>query len=168
VLVEVVKIVVNLLRDRGRYMAREVPPSEAISVEQQPWFAEGLRFECTRCGKCCTGEPGFVWVSEEEIQRIARFRGDSVSEFEAVYTRRARGRRTLRERANGDCVFWDRVQGCRIYPVRPTQCRTWPFWESNVKTQEHWQRTTEICPGSGQGNLISADEILRRVREIRI
>ena len=25
-----------------------------------PWYNDGLRFTCTRCGHCCTGEPGFV------------------------------------------------------------------------------------------------------------
>ena len=141
-------------------------PAEAVPDGELPWYADGLRFQCTRCGKCCTGEPGFVWVSDDELVQIAQFRGDPVSEFEAVYTRRAKGRRTLRERANGDCVFWDRARGCTIYAVRPAQCRTWPFWESNVKTPDDWQRTTEVCPGSGTGDLIPVEEILRRVREI--
>ena len=27
------------------------------------WYAEeGLAFECTGCGDCCTGAPGYVWV----------------------------------------------------------------------------------------------------------
>ena len=141
-------------------------PAGAVPDGELPWYADGLRFQCTRCGKCCTGEPGFVWVSDDELVQIAQFRGDPVSEFEAVYTRRAKGRRTLRERANGDCVFWDRARGCTIYAVRPAQCRTWPFWESNVKTPDDWQRTTEVCPGSGTGDLIPVEEILRRVREI--
>ena len=28
----------------------------------EPWYRDGLRFECTRCGHCCTGAPGYVWV----------------------------------------------------------------------------------------------------------
>ena len=27
----------------------------------------GLRFECTQCGDCCTGAPGYVWVNKAEI-----------------------------------------------------------------------------------------------------
>ena len=27
--------------------------------------------------------------------------------------------RTLREKGNGDCVFYDREQGCTVYEVRP-------------------------------------------------
>lgn len=133
-----------------------------------PWFADGLAFECTRCGKCCTGDPGFVWVTDEELAAIARFRREPVEELTAVATRRARGRRTLRERANGDCVFWDAKAGCTIYPVRPPQCRTWPFWESNVETPAAWAETKAACPGAGRGDVIPVDEILRRVRVIKL
>ena len=134
----------------------------------EPWYQDGLRFSCTHCGKCCTGAPGFVWVSEGEVTALAEFRGEPRAEAEARYTRLAGRKRTLRERANGDCVFWDREKGCTVYPVRPRQCRTWPFWESNVKTPEDWERTREACPGAGQGELIPAEEITRRLRVIRL
>lgn len=134
----------------------------------EPWYRDGLRFRCTRCGSCCTGEPGYVWVTDAEVAEIARHRGEAPDETQALYTRAVGRRRSLREKANGDCVFYDRSRGCTVYPARPTQCRTWPFWESNVVTPEAWQRTCEVCPGSGRGDLISAEEITRRVREIRI
>ena len=35
------------------------------------WYQDGLAFECTRCGACCTGAPGYVWVNDEEIARLA-------------------------------------------------------------------------------------------------
>lgn len=135
----------------------------------EPWYRDGLRFTCTRCGTCCTGEPGFVWVTDEELAAIAEFLGEKADEVEKLHTRRTtRGRRTLREKVNGDCVYFDRQAGCTIYSVRPAQCRTWPFWESNVVTPEEWKRTCEICPGSGQGELISAEEITRRVKIIKM
>jgi Fe-S-cluster containining protein len=135
---------------------------------EDPWYQGGLRFRCTRCGNCCTGAPGFVWVDPEEIQAIAEFKGESLSQFESMFTRLVFGERSLREKANGDCVFYDRREGCTIYPVRPKQCRTWPFWESNVKTAAAWEQTCKICPGSGQGDLISAEEITRRLQVISL
>jgi Fe-S-cluster containining protein len=135
---------------------------------KEPWYADGLRFECTRCGNCCTGAPGHVWVNAEEIAAIAVHRGENVDETTALHTRQVGNRRSLREKANGDCVFFDRSKGCTVYPVRPRQCRTWPFWESNVVTPEAWERTCEICPGSGKGELISAEEITRRLKVIRL
>ena len=132
------------------------------------WYRDGLRFECSQCGHCCTGEPGFVWVNDEEVAAIAAAIGEPIDEFLAMRTRKAKGQRTLREKANGDCIFWDQRKGCTVYAVRPRQCRTWPFWESNVETPEDWEQTTRICPGSGEGKLIGVDEILQRVRTIRM
>ncbi len=134
----------------------------------EPWYAEGLRFGCTRCGACCTGEPGFVWVNDTEIAAIAAFRDQSIEEFTQQYTRVLHARRTLLERPNGDCVFYDPAAGCTIYPVRPRQCRTWPFWGSNLATPEDWASTRSVCPGAGQGELIPVEDILRRVRTIRM
>ena len=139
-----------------------------MTSPEQPWFQEGLRFECTQCGKCCTGEPGFVWVNDEEIDKLAKFRGDVRHEFTAMYTKKAQGKVTLREKADGACVFYDDRRGCTVYSVRPRQCRTWPFWESNLESPETWQRTEGDCPGSGRGELIPVEEILRRVKVIKI
>jgi Fe-S-cluster containining protein len=140
----------------------------AASPQEPPWYDEGLRFRCTRCGKCCTGAPGFVWVNDEEVEAIADFLGELRDRFIALYTRKLARGRSLRERANGDCIFYAAGEGCTVYPVRPRQCRTWPFWESNVRTAETWEDTCRICPGSGEGDLIPAEEITRRVREISI
>lgn len=135
---------------------------------ETPWYHEGLRFRCTRCGQCCTGAPGFVWVNKEEVAAIAEFRSEPLEQFEQLYCRPEGARRSLRERENGDCIFLDKNKGCTIYPVRPRQCRTWPFWESNVATPQAWEHTCQICPGSGQGDLISAEEITQRLRVIKL
>jgi Fe-S-cluster containining protein len=109
-----------------------------------------------------------VWVNDEEVAALAEYRGEPVRQFEGLYVRRVDRRRSLREKANGDCVFYDRSAGCTVYPVRPRQCRTWPFWDVNVATPEAWRRTCEVCPGSGRGELVSADEIARRLRVITL
>ena len=141
---------------------------EAKADAEEPWYAGGLPFTCTRCGDCCTGAPGFVWVTDDELEAIANHLGRPVAEVRALYSRKARGRQTLREKANGDCVFFERNKGCTIYPVRPPQCRTWPFWDSNLETPEDWKKTCEQCPGSGQGELIPVEEISRRLKVIRM
>jgi Fe-S-cluster containining protein len=134
----------------------------------EPWYSEGLRFTCTMCGHCCTGEPGFVWVNDEDISAIAEYRDETVDQVKEFYTRGVRGGRTLREKLNGDCVFYERDEGCTIYKVRPPQCRTWPFWHSNLATPADWKETCEVCPGSGQGELIPAEEITRRLKVIKL
>jgi uncharacterized protein len=135
----------------------------------QPWFHEGLRFECTGCGDCCTGAPGYVWVNQEEISALAQRLGLAADEFERKYVRRVGVRRSLVEFPNGDCVFFDGgSRRCTVYEDRPRQCRTWPFWQSNVRTPETWQETCQACPGSGRGQLVTVEEVLRQVGVVRI
>ena len=107
-------------------------------------------------------------MNDDEIDKLAKFRGDVRHEFTALYTKKSRGKVTLREKADGACVFYDAGRGCTVYSVRPRQCRTWPFWESNLESPEAWDRTEGDCPGSGRGPLIPVEEILRRVKVIKI
>jgi uncharacterized protein len=129
-----------------------------------PWYHEGLRFRCTGCGACCTGEPGYMWVNEAEIHAMAAALGIAPEDFEKTFVRHEGRRRTLKERPDGDCVLLhDATSRCRVYAARPRQCRSWPFWSSNLRTPEDWQRTCEACPGAGTGPRIPLEEIeLRR------
>src|SRR5438105_3224904 len=43
-------------------------------MSSEPWYQDGLRFSCTRCGHCCTGEPGFVWVCAAARAALAELR----------------------------------------------------------------------------------------------
>jgi Fe-S-cluster containining protein len=133
-----------------------------------PWYADGLNFTCTRCGNCCTGEPGFVWVTDDEIVALAALRDEPLEEVVGLYTKMGHRGRTLREKANGDCIFYDKAIGCTVYEARPRQCRTWPFWESNLATPAAWERTKTVCPGAGRGELIPAEEITRRLKVIML
>jgi Fe-S-cluster containining protein len=136
--------------------------------DSPPWYEGGLSFECTRCGACCTGEEGFVWLNEEEIDRLAQRVDLRPDEFLKVYAKRVGKRISLRERENGDCVFWHKNVGCSVYEDRPRQCRTWPFWNSNIASPEDWERTKQSCPGTGMGRLYTVEEILAQSKVIDI
>lgn len=139
------------------------------STPSKPWYEKGLRFECSQCGDCCTGAPGYVWVNKEEIADLATNQGMTVPEFEAKYVRRVGIRKSLVEYSNGDCVFFDgKARKCTVYHARPKQCRTWPFWQSNVATPEAWQQTCEVCPGSGRGKLHSLDHIVHQIAVVKL
>ncbi|MFO0891741.1 MAG: YkgJ family cysteine cluster protein [Isosphaeraceae bacterium] len=137
------------------------------STAESPWYREGLAFSCTRCGACCTGAPGYVWVSPEEIEALARHREQPTKEFSRQFVRRVGDHYSLIERPGGDCIFWEKGLGCTVYQARPVQCRTWPFWPENVETPEDWKRITEICPGSGKGRHHSAAEIIESIGMVR-
>lgn len=125
-----------------------------------PWYRDGLRFECTGCGDCCSGAPGFVWVDEEEIAGLAAQLELSVEDFERRFVRREGSGKSLIEYPDGDCIFLDpQSRKCIVYSARPVQCRTWPFWDSTLARPADWQETCRVCPGSGKGRLYSLEEI---------
>jgi len=133
-------------------------------MSDSPWYANGLRFECTQCGNCCTGSPGYVWVTDEEIRAIADYLDKPIGEVRLLHTRPARGKVSLNEYGNGDCIYFDpNGRGCTIYPVRPLQCRTWPFWPGNVESPDAWKETGRNCPGIGRGELVSLEVIQERI-----
>ena len=124
----------------------------------------GVRFRCTDCGACCTGAPGRVRVSEEELKVLSEHRKEPLNDLIASKTRENDGMRYLQERENGDCVFF--MDGrCSVHPVKPTQCRLYPFWFQNVRSEKTWRKTCEECPGIGEGELVSPDEIIQQVTE---
>ncbi len=131
----------------------------------EPWYANGLRFECSRCGECCRGA-GNVWVSDTEISSLAQVLEVSDAELRSLYTRRA-GRRgvVLRQKRNQDCVFWHSESGCKIYAQRPRQCRTDPFWRGLVHSRESWESEASSCPGIGRGSLHAAEVIEARAAD---
>lgn len=138
-------------------------------MSDQPWYCQGLRFECTGCGQCCTGDPGFVWVNKGEIESLAKALGLEVSLLEKRYVRRVGIRKSLIELPGGDCVFFDSLsRRCKVYHTRPRQCRSWPFWQSNVRTASDWERTCRDCPGSGRGPIMPAEEVDARVEMLKI
>jgi len=120
------------------------------------WYEAGLRFTCTQCGNCCTGAPGYVWVTKREIERIAAFLGRPGRGLTREHLRRVGIRHSLTENARtGDCCFLKTQNNgqrqCSIYPVRPLQCRTWPFWKWNLKSPDDWQEAAATCPGMNHG-----------------
>ena len=34
------------------------------------FYSDGLRFECTRCSRCCRHTPGYVFLSENDVERL--------------------------------------------------------------------------------------------------
>lgn len=125
------------------------------------WYAEGLHFECTQCGHCCTGAPGYVWLRPEEEQAIAKFLELTPKEFRKRYTRLVGKLISLVEKpgTGGDCVFLTAEGLCAIQPVKPRQCLVYPFWERILATRRAWKEAAKHCPGIGRGPLYPEDEV---------
>lgn len=111
-----------------------------------------FRFECHRCGHCCSGGEGHVWVQEHEVAAMAAQLGMTVEVFEASYLRTApdpedgRLRISLRER-DGRCVLLEGAQHCSVYQARPDHCARFPFWQSVLNDPAAFERARAVCPG---------------------
>ena len=128
-------------------------------LDQRSYFFDaGIRFECRRCGACCTGDPGVVRVNEQEIAEIAAYLGMSETAVGDAFLYPWENEQRIRETDDGRCLFFE--DGCRIYPVRPDQCQTFPFWFANLRAETRWNRIHNQCPGIGSGRLYTKTDIL--------
>ncbi len=138
-------------------------------ISKEVWYAEGLRFECTQCGDCCSGAEGYVWVNQAEIDSMAERVGLTPLDFEKSYVKRVGVRRSLKERQIGDCVLLDEeTRKCTAYEQRPRQCKTWPFWDSNLRSKKAWEEAAEACPGCNKGTVVPLETIVQQASKIRI
>jgi len=129
--------------------------------DAEPWYREGLRFECIRCGRCCSVQ-GIVWISPEDCRRIAEFLGVSQDLLIREYLLECEYGFLIRERMDMGCVMLDGDR-CTIYPARPLQCRSYPFWPEILRSRESWLSEASRCPGIDRGRLWSFREIRERM-----
>lgn len=125
-----------------------------------------LRFACQPGCTACCDQQGFVYLTEADIKRAAKYVGMPARKFEERYIYRTAHLRRLRKPPDKQCPFLleDR---CSIHPAKPTQCRTFPFWPENVETVEGWNDLKHFCPGVGKGELIQIGDALERSEEHR-
>jgi len=127
-----------------------------------PWWEEGLRFSCIRCGRCCRGEPGTVLVSFEEASKISDRMRMPVEAFTRAIRFFGTEQLSLRERQSGECVFYGgETAKCLLYELRPLQCRLYPFWPSLLESKRAWEKEKRRCPGIGSGKWYSPEDISR-------
>jgi Fe-S-cluster containining protein len=123
-------------------------------------YSEGIFFRCTGCGTCCSRPEGWVEMTGEELERAAAALNISSENFRKKFTSgKKEGKYLLKNRPDGACVFLDKDNRCEIYDYRPLHCRTFPFWPENLKNSNRWKQVKEGCPGIGNGDYYSAEQI---------
>jgi Fe-S-cluster containining protein len=126
----------------------------------------GIRFECQPgCTNCCR-QKGFVYLTEADLVRIARFIGMRPVDFERRYVYRTKRLMRLRMPRHSQCHFLEE-NGCSIHPAKPTQCRIFPFWPELVDDKREWRKTAAWCPGIGQGRLVQIESARQQAAEMR-
>ena len=128
----------------------------------EPFYKDGLHFECRRCSFCCGHSPGFVYLSKRDLLSLVKFKKLTVEQFTAIYCRWAsyyEGKTVLalKEQKNYDCILWN--SGCTCYDARPVQCSTWPWWSWIIESKKSWDECALECAGMNKGRLWSFEEI---------
>ena len=115
-----------------------------------------MRFQCqSGCTKCCE-QQGFVYLTEDDIPRLASYVGMDPDDFERRYVYRTKNLRRLRVPRHAQCVFL-KEDGCSVHPAKPLQCSTFPFWPELVDSKREWLKPARWCPGIGQGPLVNIE-----------
>jgi Fe-S-cluster containining protein len=138
-----------------------------MSKNENQWWEKGVRFQCQGSGQCCAshGEYGFVYVTKEDRQNMAKVLGIDATAFTKKYCNKTNGFFHLKENiVTTDCVF---LQGkkCTVYSARPTQCRTWPFWPEAMNAKTWTKEILTFCPGVNKGPVVPAEEIKKQLQE---
>ncbi len=102
-----------------------------------------------------------MFLTEDDVIRIARHLGIDAAEFEAKYVHRTARSLRLRKPSDRQCLF-HRENRCSIHAVKPVQCRVFPFWPEIIESEAAWNETAGRCPGMNRGPLIQ----IEKAREI--
>lgn len=117
-----------------------------------------FRFACHRCGHCCSGGAGHVWLAPGETERLAAALGLGVDAFARLHVRTVIDPRSgelasaLREvntsaERGGRCTLLAGSNTCTAYAARPEHCRTFPYWPSVLAERAAFEAARATCPG---------------------
>ena len=129
----------------------------------RPFYADGLCFSCVRCSRCCSHEPGYVYLSKKDLEKLLHWSGLDTHSFIEKYCRWVpyyscdEKVLSLKEKPDFSCILEDR--GCSAYQERPIQCVTYPFWNFILKDKSNWKIESRSCPGIDRGKLHLQEEI---------
>jgi Fe-S-cluster containining protein len=134
----------------------------------EKFWENGIRFQCQGSGNCCVsrGGYGYVYMTLEDRQRMAKTLGLSTRSFTTKYCLKEDGIWRLANPPEGDCLFF-KARRCTVYEGRPTQCRTWPFWPETLKPKTWTGEVAAFCPGVGKGRVWSKDEVEAQLKAQR-
>ena len=125
-----------------------------------------FRFECVpECTNCCT-HPGDVFLTDEDVARIAEHLELAPTEFYNRHCEERDGKIRIADPSKGACRFVTST-GCSIHAVKPLQCRTFPYWPEYVVSKRSWKNLRQFCPGIGVGEIVPVEEIRAQAQATR-
>ena len=140
-------------------------PTEANDFD----YPRNVRFQCTRCTKCCGDTPTktrHIIMVEVEARRISEATLQPIVAFAHRIGGRAPYVYEMRKNQKGKCVLLNE-DSCTVYTLRPLVCRFYPSKLEHGKRGRHLFSFTDECPGIGKGKRLTPEEFRELMREAR-
>jgi hypothetical protein len=126
-----------------------------------------MRFQCQPgCIRCCEAK-GFVYVTHDDIGRLAEHVGITRTEFKRRYLCGTAPLLRFRKQRHKQCPFL-LSNGCSVHAVKPLQCSSFPYWPELLAKASERREVAEYCPGLNTGPLVNikiAREVAARVQQ---
>jgi uncharacterized protein len=126
-----------------------------------------MRFQCQKgCVACCE-QKGEVYLTRDDIARLAAHLGISRAEFRRRYLCGTAPLLRFRKQRHKACPFLQ-PDGCSVHAIKPMQCSSFPFWPELLNSARERREAKKYCPGLGRGPAVDkarASEIATQVRE---
>ena len=120
-----------------------------------------MRFECqSGCVRCCE-QKGFVYVTREDIARLAEHVGLTRAEFKRRYLCGTAPLLRFRKQRHKQCPFL-LAGGCSVHAIKPLQCSSFPYWPELLASADERREAAKYCPGMNRGPVVNG-EIAREV-----
>jgi hypothetical protein len=125
-----------------------------------------MRFQCQAgCIRCCEAK-GFVYLTPEDIARLAEHLGISRAEFRRRYLCGSPGLLRFRKLRHKQCPFL-LADGCSVHEVKPLQCSSFPYWPELLAKASERREAAQYCPGMNKGPLVNIEHAREVAAEIQ-
>jgi Fe-S-cluster containining protein len=115
-----------------------------------------MRFQCQPgCIRCCE-QKGFVYLTREDIARLAEHLGVTRAEFKRRYLCGTAPLLRFRKQRHKQCPFLFST-GCSVHAVKPLQCSSFPYWPELLDKVSERREAAAYCPGMNHGPLVNID-----------
>jgi len=115
-----------------------------------------MRFQCQPgCIRCCE-QKGFVYLTREDIARLAVHLKITGAEFKRRYLCGTPPLLRFRKPRHKQCPFL-LSDGCSVHAIKPLQCSSFPYWPELLDQASERREVAAYCPGMNQGPLVNID-----------
>ncbi len=126
-----------------------------------------MRFQCQPGCIACCNQKGFVYLTPDDIARLAEHLDITHAEFRRRYLCGAATLPRFRKPRHKQCPFL-LADGCSVHEVKPLQCSSFPYWPELLSDPAERREAATYCPGMNKGplvNLTVANEVASQVQQ---